>query len=497
MAIENPNIGAGNPAIGPDRHLARALEKVSDSWFPVDPILFNKIKGGLESGVYDLDVSFLISELKTDFGLFTYCVRELLRMVREKKMFLPAAASPMELLQNAGVEKLKNILNVPIEEISTFNFKELSDVQGARLQESMISATTAELLSEKQNVDPGVGYSAGLMRQLGITLIAWNYASVYKRVVSSLDGNISLDDALTRALGFSPKLLGVTIAKQWGLSPELRAAMGDNQAKSALKGEQAQATDNIGSTLKKLCEIGEALARANDPEHYPTAKDDWHAARKEIERYLGPSGIRTIQDRVRENCEHYHSQAPDLFKATVELAPESKIHHFNEGSLYRDNRYAQTLPEAAKEKFKRLYALVTPAAVSKAGVSYWAQEVATTTGFVRGCVFIINPDTMMLIPRLKVGDVKLEDFEPASYASAASGSDRILAAYRCNSPIVENTVSAAGTSICIITGLLGTTQKAGVLCLESSQGLLYDPLANPLNYFKALSQALCDCLNLR
>ncbi len=55
----------------PNLKLSRALNKVSRAWFPANPTTVSKLLDGLEKGAYDLDIDFLITEIQSDFALYT------------------------------------------------------------------------------------------------------------------------------------------------------------------------------------------------------------------------------------------------------------------------------------------------------------------------------------------------------------------------------------------------------------------------------------------
>lgn len=52
------------------RRLLRASQYVQKQWLPVNRDLLKKIQIGLDDGVYELDLSFLIDDIKLDHGLF-------------------------------------------------------------------------------------------------------------------------------------------------------------------------------------------------------------------------------------------------------------------------------------------------------------------------------------------------------------------------------------------------------------------------------------------
>lgn len=492
--VMRADLGSKNNVVSlQNRSLMLACQRVSETWFPASRALLNKIRGSLNSGSCDLDASFLVEEIKGDFALFTYCLRELSKLLKEERVQPPQAKNAVDLLVWAGPARLKKILLSENAELSNHRLEDMNDVQAIRLQESLISASAAQALSEASEINSDEAYSAALFRQLGLTLVAWNYPKVYRRVFLAKDRSKDLDAALARELGFSPELLGLAIARQWQLSPATRKAIGDIEIETP-KSFAARDIDNTGAALAKICEVGEALARANSPEFYPTAKADWESARGEIEAKLGAAGLKLIQTRFQANCQNYLSAAPETFKKKTDINPEHRFHALRAGAAAAVNKYLKDCPEPVQKILKEIYASITDAQISKEAILRIANEAIPAAGFSGGCIYLLEPERMTLAPRLKIGDSKLSDFAELSLQRGQSSLEPIAQAYNSNAPLLARIDSIDGGHFAA--GALGINHRAGVLYLELSPALSEDPNAMPLRYFKALNQALMDCLRL-
>jgi len=117
-----------------NRHLTLACKRVSESWFPTNPDLLKKVSAGLKEGAYDLDPDFLYDEVSTDFGLFTYCLKGLSLMLLDEGIRLPDTADSIDLFRHAGPARLKKLLCVEPDQISSHALEDSSDVQAARLK---------------------------------------------------------------------------------------------------------------------------------------------------------------------------------------------------------------------------------------------------------------------------------------------------------------------------------------------------------------------------
>lgn len=477
----------------PAKHLELAYQNICDSWFPANPELLKTLKLGLASGYYDQKLDLLIKELQSDVSLFSYAIRELVKLTNQDGMDGKYEVNPIQLFHDAGIEGLKKILSVEEGDVSLHRLGSMTYVQSRRLLHSVLSATTAELLGETYDIEPSLAYSCAVFRQLGLSLIAWNYPHVYQRIVLSLKPGETLDTSLSKTLGFAPSILGFTIARRWHLAPEIRAGMGDSSV--VLDPERAETITRLGETLSKVCSVGEALARASDPDHYPSATADWEIASKEIEGRLGKQGFQKLKALVSEHCEAYSKVAPDLFEFPETLDPKVAPGGVSTApKTANSNQYLRHCPEKLKSQLGELYANLDSKTVSKENIDFLVKNIIPGAGFKRGCIYLINPDSRSLSPRLCIGDSKMKDFLPINYPGTDS-SNPILAAYKSGIPLADQLKTDSET-VQFVAGILGNTQRVGVLYLELSDSAKDDRSFNAMMCFKAIRQALNDCLSL-
>lgn len=482
-----------------NRHLDLAYSHVLGAWLPVNRELLNKLRNDVHAGRFDGGRDELIGDLKQDFALFLHCVRKL----AEKRSHAKAGSAnvsafdPFELIEQASVDELKSIFNASEGAISSHRYSDMSELQGQRLKHCVISSSVAETISAGHGVDSDLAFSCSLFRQLGLTLIAWNYPHVYKRALSTLKADEKLDIVLSRTLGFSPTLLAIKLAREWGLSSEIRLGMGDT---SVLSSDLEQGNLRFaGETLDKICEVGEALARASDPEHYPSASHDWEEAKNEIQRTLGKDGMRVIQEKLTENCKSYSKLLPDVFGQPAEMIKPLSLRSSSEGSraLLQNNPYLRHCPEHLQSEIKNLYSKMDGVTISREVIDKLCKQIMPQSGFVRGCIYLIEPDSLHLVPRLVVGTVPLGRFKAVRYLGSAIDYDPVAAAFNCRNPIMEENVVINDQNVSYVAGVLGDMQKAGVLYLEIADFLLRDRNLNVNSIYKALRQTLNDALNLR
>lgn len=490
-----------------DAVLERAFDHVCSSWFPVQVQVLDKIRARLDSGVYSTNRRALTIDLKEDFSLFMFCLKQLQLLTAEDADSRPPmqgeaeSVDPVSIIEKADFGLLKKILHTPASEISKHSMQQSTKLQTLRVGESMISASTAEVLAAHAKIDPDLGFSCGLLRQLGLTLIAWNYPRLYAKAVETLSAKETLDSALHRALGFSPSLLGQMIAQRWGLSDDIVSVVATSLRTPPVREKNAQEDNNekaAGSILAKICEVGEALARANNPDIYPTAQSDWERAEKLIKEQIGPDGVQKIFERAKENCRQYLKQHPDLLSVTEATAIKERV-QFTAYSkpLLEKNTYIKSCSPETAARLSALYLKLRPNQVIEPTIRELVFDVIPGAGFPSGCVLMLDPHRKVLSPVLKFGAVPAERLKSVGLKSVASQFDIIASAFSCKSPLTEQFTDAAGKKKMVVAAALGLATPIGVLYLESTEESL--PLAgkDPVQTFRALRQALNDCLNLR
>lgn len=481
------------PALAGNPRLREAFERINSQWFPVNPKLLEEVQARLQSGDYDENRKLLVADLRRDMSLFGYCVRSITRALKERAGAISALPQPTELFHVATLEELHAALTVTSADISAHCFQDISQLQGLRLEQSVVSASVAEVLSELNALDPNQAYTTGLFRHLGLTLIAWNYPHVYERVLLSLEPGISLDRALGSILGFSPTLLGVAVAQEWGFPLEMRFALGDS---SLQKNGASPLVAQRGMALRKICEVGEALARASDPEHYPSAHADWDTARVELERALGPTWLKKLQEKISDNCGAYFEAMPELFRFNKQVQHYGLLQESDSAELLQKNVYVKYCSTAVNERIKELYSQIDNSNISVDNIQLLVKEIIPLAGFDRGCIYLIDTASYSLVPRLAVGEVVIDKLSSVKYFSVLATHNPISKAYQSVTPVSGESNLLGEPPRHFIAGIIGKTQTAGVLYLEPSRDLLSSQRENPLATFKALRQALSDCLNL-
>lgn len=478
-----------------ERRLGEAFKYVARGWMPVQAPVLKDVQRKLAGKLYEGRPNDLIADLRNDFSLFTYCFRQLGQKVAGEDRL----RSPLDLLRSRSHRELTEIFGVGGNEVSSHDFIGMKEVQLMRLKHQLVSCATVELIAEKQGIDVDVAVMAALFRQLGVALVAWNYPSTCAKALSTYGGGpadapLHFDDEISTIVGFDPHRLGKEFLLSWNADPVMRLALARGDAEEEDE-EIDESTRELGDGVRRMCQVGEALARTNDPNFYPRAVQRWREVEGEVIYFLGQDGLDRIREHLVERYAHYVGFAPKLLGAA--LSPQRQVDvvnkHYAE-KRYAANEHAQRCPEPVKVAFKGVYDSITQNRVSTVALNGLVGEVVPKAGFLRGCVYILDPKRMVLVPRLRLGETR--EYRPVSCACGGERSHPVSEAFHCSMPIVEENVFLNGDFVSHVTGKFGNIDKVGILYLEMTEALREVDRENRLLYFKAIRQCLNDCLNL-
>ncbi|MCB0358568.1 MAG: hypothetical protein KDD44_03005, partial [Bdellovibrionales bacterium] len=116
-------------------------------------------------------------------------------------------------------------------------------------------------------------------------------------------------------------------------------------------------------------------------------------------------------------------------------------------------------------------------------------------GFPAGCAYVFDPSSNALVPRLVVGVAEPDEY-PVVHCSPLDSGDQLLPrAFRGTAPVVRQNAWGQSSTV-VIADAFGHIQRAGVLMLEAAPDLVQRGNAEMVSVYKALHQALIDCLKL-
>lgn len=454
---------------------------LGQGWFPINGTHLQEIKKKLAAGAFKDNRRALIEELKKDFGLLSYCLKSL----RGSEVF---ADNPLKLLEVAPLDELASVLMKSEGDITPHSFNDILKPQALRFRHSTISCVTAEALAEKAGIDAELAYSCALVRQLGLNLVAWNYPRIYSKAITTIaDGHEDLEAVLFKNLGFSPRQVGVSLSVR-NLTPDLKIGLGL---------EPVTDPNSMGGQLARFCEISEAFAQINDPEYYPAVTRRWKGVIQDLGHYLGPKALSVLRERMDGYAMNYAALPHKMIdtELSIEKSLEIANKKFSE-SLFNENSSASKVPEELQSRLKRVYSLVRPGQVSPEALQALISECIPVAGFNRGCVYLLEPGSQTLIPKLRIGDRALEQYKSIQGTAIISSDNPILEALQSSVPVKRDGAVLFGERVSLVSGVIGNTDKTGVLYLEMNDELSQDGGFEPVLRFRAIRHCLNQCLNL-
>lgn len=471
---------------GIDRRLFRAVDYLNDRWMPCDRQLLEKINNIMQHQSDDPECTEQVLDLAfSDVSIFLFTLQRFYRLLSAEGVQIDEDLSPREFILEGGVEMLRLIFEDQTMLETTHTLDAGDDGQKLRLFESAVSASAAQMLAPTYGIESSDGFSGALIRQLGLLLISWNYPTVYAQAVRSQKEGGSLEAALMDKLGFSPQALTVELLHRWGISRKV------SRETFGLGGEDA-----VVNPIRDLYRASEALARANLPELYPSARSDWSQARVEILDRLGAAGLEAIQSALEQHLSHYREHIPSLFRPGLVLDPRKRIVDEERAATLEANPYMGLCTSEIRDCFERIYASIRPGGHQQALLRQILREIIPQAGFVSGCIYTADPDHYRLVPQVAVGSARRQDFHSRDLSLKAESNEIVSLAYLSPQPIVEYHLDTEGACVNRIAGYIGSRTRLGVLYLEM-EGDVYDrDPALVLNQFRAIQHALSDCLAL-
>jgi len=494
--VDNVNIFRKSPTV-----FGQTVEVLTRGWFPVHSAVLAKVRQRLNAGIYQSERALLVDDLKSDCALYLFCLRELSLLTRSKNGVRRnvSASSFATMIMEASEDHLRLVFSNGPETISAHKLENASVFQAERFEECLVSAATAELLGPAFGLDARESFNCALLRQLGLMLICWNYPKVYAQALSLMResysaGGADLDTVLQALLGFSPSLLGAKTAQSWGLSEQAIRPLQMHRGYDIDPDKFTREQDK-SELLAKISSVGEALARAGNPELYPEAQAHWEGAERVVRKKLGPDGVRLIFQQAEKLGEQYCALSPVLFRMSERSV--ASAHAFpSEYSkqCYNKNIHLRRCPPAARQQLERIYETLKDS-VDDILVRTFFFDVVPKVGFDCSAVFMLDAGRPALVPTFHSGTPKFVKLKPLSLLEGESETHPFREALHRSTPL-EGEGIAGGTSRKYFVGSLGSERGIGVVHLELSPGASSEISDNAAVIFQALRQCLHDLVHL-
>ena len=477
------------------KQLDTVVSVVSEGWMPIHEGTVEHLEKEFLKGTYEVSRSALTKDIRRDPGLYLYCLRDLSE--NEKTSGL----SPSEIFFYSSLDSIHASLRRAKQHTSRHSFTTMTELQAHRLHQTLLSAIASRRLAGSVTIDPDIGYACALLRQLGITLTAWNYPKEYEYAVQSASKDSSVEDRLNELFGFYPHALTNALLKQWNLPQEISDTVSlknDAEPCPFRQSSDPSRYELVQAKLQKICQAAEAFARASHPEQNRATLSELESAEKILKSNLGESAIDSIFEEVRLQLRQYspYQLSADALPCAKQVK-QTIVRSVHSLELIENNKFLKHLPTTLREKVEDLYRNLQPEKISKTVVRALTREVFTELGFAQGCIYLFQPNKRVLIPSLSIGSMDLTKVRSIPVESAFAQYDFVVSAYSLKAPLRSERADSEGNPITAMAACIGESAPAGVLYLETKTELLAQIEPDPLLIFRAAHRMISDALNAK
>lgn len=481
-----------NKPLKVDRRKQEALAHLESGWLPVNEQVLEQIKENVTSGYYRKHHDQLLEDLKQDPALLFYCMKKLQSIPRRPN----PDGSTVSDLQQLEEQELLDLLQVSPNQISKHRRQDATQLQSARASLTKVSAEAAEKLAPIVHISEDLAYTSTLLRQLGHDLIAWNYPRLYAKVISEHPSPEKIELKLKSLIGITPLQVGQKFARDWHLPREVLHSLASvhEQRNERSTGETTVQHSQVQMSLYELANLSELFAQSHQPTYFPNAPDAWAAKEDVLKVVFGQELIEELHDIA----EHAFLE-PEIDHDIPEEEPELEFdeievpQHLTDEELRNLNRYLNDCPAPLKEKFRTVYETTNEAEISLDAIRLLVGDVIPASGFVRGCLFLEDKESLALKPALRVGDWPLEAYKKFIF----DGRNGIATAQQGHVPLRNEGFGIDGLPADQICASFDSKAHPGVLYLEINEGSSEFPTPPPLRAFQAIRQALKHCIEGR
>lgn len=439
-------------------------------------------------GEYNREPEKLFEDLKSDLALLTSALA--------KAPALFVALRPPE--RGAGHvlddTLLHSIIPPELGDVSVHSLEQVSKLQLLQLRHNVVSTSIAELIAEAKGKDKALIHTCAALRQLGLSLVCFNYPSIYRRALKAMsETGLPIESHMAKFLGFSPEQLGASLAARWGLRSEIiQTVLYGTSRLGKLRDER-----NIPD-FSRICMIGETFARLSDPESFSHFYEEGDWLLKELDSALGAKSTELIRGCLEPKLSLMAALSPSVF--TIESDAQvliDKAQQYFTAHLMLENSALQSCPEETVGAVRPVYDLARPFAVSSDALNLLVTQVIPQLGFIRGCIYIFDRASQRIVPRLRIGNTSLSRYSVVSLKYGTELAAMLTQAMTAPQPIREKGVFLHDAEGSHLTWRLGDERNVGILHLELGPELIAKATRDCNVLFEVVRRALLDCLGLK
>ena len=460
-----------------DREALRKREStlfhISRGWLPLQHGTLSSIQESYVTGEFSADSEKLVSVIKQDLSLYS----RLACKIKPSEESENSTVDPITDLKKLSSDEIVALLPSSSSQFSKHRIEKGTPSQKACLASSLLSSTASETFAVQSRVSgneisPDEVTSASLMRQLGFNLLAWNYSTLFFKLVRSYRNNPNeLDRALQKHFGFTPLSIAQEYAKNWNLSLNLRSSL------------QETGPYQSESPVKEICELGDIFGKTSQPSLFPSAKREWEEKTDRLKDLIGTDNTVEIREQIESSVEERLKTLlrtePNKFNSTFSMLRPT----IPSTSVYLSSPIFKQLPEEIKEAYKPIYEQLLENEARLSILKELTQIVIPSSGFLAGAIYLQSDNSDELKVKIEIGKTVKNRMSASSFdltAGEALGS---------NVPLLNK--EALGTRI---SSSFTSPSHSGVLVLELDKDLEDSSERNNILLFKAARECLVTCL---
>ena len=472
-----------------NRRVDSSIEHMTKGGIPLNPAALKVARETLESREFETNPAALIEAVKSDPGLFIHVAKNMKSLVEEVR----DGVDPLAQLANIEEKKLVKLFGVNDRDASAHRLRDATPAQILRVQHSVISSRAAEALGPKVNISADLAFSGAILRQVGHSMLAWNYPDIYARaLLHQRSKGANLDQELQKLVGMTPAQVAMRVAAEWSLSPELRWAVAVDPQRMPPHHLVAKGVEGEGKlSLRDVCDLSELFAKANDPAHYPDAPEKWSEAESTIAETVGiylPDLVaapiqKSLLSLAQITQQELHTP---FFKPPAQPVVLSDAQR----AALDGNPYIRRCPLEAKLQFEEVYRHLLTDGISVDAIRVLVDSIIPKLGFVAGCLYIFKPESGVLKPTLRVGDLPLSSYPTLRENESNPVAESLHSSVLLKSPFSPFNNMQGAHLYCS----LMSEKHRGVLHLEVAPDKAENPEHQAALLFNLIRQCLVDCL---
>lgn len=471
--------------------ITRSVEYCSKGLLPINPIAYDRLIIRFCDGTYERDRELLVSDIKSDLGLFVALLASANSL---PKSALPRTAG------NRGI--LSRLAAVPLPQLESVfrqsnhlvakggDLLSLSELHLAIITASISTASVAEILAERRELDSELAFACSSLRQMGRTLLAFNYPSVFSRAMKEVgEFGSGFESTLTKLLGYSPQDFTNNLSSAWGLGIEIQSVVSGSLSGNS----NLSATDKDALLLiSECCDIAEAYTAAKTGFQFlPPPREKKARVSEVLAVTLGGNSAEEILKRIRLRSTNYLEILPNLLHC---IDPRD-LSSTNTPKI-KENTFLTCVAEETASLLSEVYENIIPNKPSPKALSELSLRIVPALGFKSGCIFLINQQTRVLEPKLRIGSGLADRYRPVSLSAGGGLATALVGGLSRHAPVIEEEVFLHGDRTSHISWRLSDVKDIGLLHLEPRFKSSFSSQRELFLVFLAVRKAFQDALGL-